>query len=230
MRESPRAIQREANGMTADPETTLRADARRNRDQILAAAKTIFAVSGPEVPMEEIARAAGVGVGTLYRRFPDRDALVRAVAMDNFERVLIEAKVIAAEETSAWSALSRLLRQSVELQLSIQLAMASHRALVILKGDPEVRRLRDEILVVVDELVRGAQAEGRLRQDIGAGDIAILFATLLRQVRAKVPEVAEMAARRCVGIMIDGLSARPGTELPGRPITSDDLDPADDHS
>ncbi|MEV7040221.1 helix-turn-helix domain-containing protein [Amycolatopsis sp. NPDC051061] len=216
--------------MTADPETTLRADARRNRDQILAAAKTIFAVSGPEVPMEEIARAAGVGVGTLYRRFPDRDALVRAVAMDNFERVLIEAKVIAAEETSAWSALSRLLRQSVELQLSIQLAMVSHRALVILKSDPEVRRLRDEILVVVDELVRGAQAEGRLRRDIGAGDIAILFATLLRQVRAKVPEVAEMAARRCVGIMIDGLSARPGTELPGRPITSDDLDPADDHS
>ncbi len=216
--------------MTADPETTLRADARRNRDQILAAAKTIFAVSGPEVPMEEIARAAGVGVGTLYRRFPDRDALVRAVAMDNFERVLVDARVILAEETSAWTALSRLLRQSVELQLSIQLAMASHRALVILKGDPEVRRLREEILAVVDELVRGAQAEGRLRQDVGAGDIAILFATLLRQVRAKAPEVAEMAARRCVGIMIDGLSARPGTELPGRPITSDDLDPADEHS
>ena len=133
VRESARAIQRKANGMTADPETTLRADARRNRDQILAAAKNIFAVSGPEVPMEEIARAAGVGVGTLYRRFPDRDALVRAVAMDNFERVLIDARVIAAEETSSWRALERLLRQSVELQLSVQLAMVSHRALVILK-------------------------------------------------------------------------------------------------
>ncbi|VVJ24412.1 Putative TetR-family transcriptional regulator [Amycolatopsis camponoti] len=216
--------------MTADPETTLRADARRNRDQILAAAKTIFAVSGPEVPMEEIARAAGVGVGTLYRRFPDRDALVRAVAMDNFERVLIDARTIAAEETSPWRALERLLRQSVELQLSIQLAMVSHRALVILKGDPEVRRLRDEILEVVDDFVRGAQAEGKLRPDVGAGDIAILFATLLRQVRAKAPEIAEMAARRCVGIMIDGLSAFPSTELPGRPITSADLEPTDDHS
>ncbi|WP_249026927.1 TetR/AcrR family transcriptional regulator, partial [Amycolatopsis lexingtonensis] len=128
--------------MTADPETTLRADARRNRDQILAAAKSIFATSGAEVPMEEIARAAGVGVGTLYRRFPDRDALIRAVAMDNFERVLIDAKVIAAEETSSWRALERLLRQSVELQLSVQLAMVSPRALVILKSDPEVRRLR----------------------------------------------------------------------------------------
>ncbi|MBE1498778.1 AcrR family transcriptional regulator [Amycolatopsis lexingtonensis] len=211
--------------MTADPETTLRADARRNRDQILAAAKSIFATSGAEVPMEEIARAAGVGVGTLYRRFPDRDALIRAVAMDNFERVLIDAKVIAAEETSSWRALERLLRQSVELQLSVQLAMVSPRALVILKSDPEVRRLRDEILAVLDGFVDGAQAEGKLRQDVAAGDIAILFATLLRQMRAKSPDVAEMAARRCVGIMIDGLSARPGTELPGRPITSRDLDP-----
>ncbi|UOX86431.1 TetR/AcrR family transcriptional regulator [Amycolatopsis sp. FBCC-B4732] len=212
--------------MTADPETTLRADARRNRDQILAAAKSIFAVSGPEVPMEEIARAAGVGVGTLYRRFPDRDALVRAVAMDNFEQVLIDAKRIEAEETSSWRALERLLRQSVELQLSIQLAMVSHRALVILKNDPQVRLLRDEILSVVDRLVHGAQAEGKLRDDVGAGDIAILFATLLRQMRAKTADVAEMAARRCVGIMIDGLSAQPGTELPGRPITSRDLEPS----
>ncbi|WP_290056064.1 TetR/AcrR family transcriptional regulator [Amycolatopsis solani] len=212
--------------MTADPETTLRADARRNRDQILAAAKTIFAASGAEVPMEEIARAAGVGVGTLYRRFPDRDALIRAVAMDNFERVLVDAKVIAAEETSSWRALERLLRQSVELQLSVQLAMVSHRALVILKNDPEVRRLRDEILVVLDGFVVGAQAEGKLREDVGAGDIAILFATLLRHMRAKSADVSEMAARRCVGIMIDGLSARPGTELPGRPITSRDLDPS----
>src|SRR5881227_3330880 len=105
MRESPRAIQREANGMTADPDTTLRADARRNRDQILAAARSIFAAQGPEVPMEEIARAAGVGVGTLYRRFPDRDALIRAVAVENFERVLTDARAAAKEEPSAWLAL-----------------------------------------------------------------------------------------------------------------------------
>ena len=211
--------------MTADPETSLRADARRNRDQILAAAKSIFAVSGPEVPMEEIARAAGVGVGTLYRRFPDRDALIRAVAMDNFERVLIEARAIVAEETSSWQALVRLLRQSVALQLSVQLAMVSHRALLILKNDPHVRRLRDEILEVMQGLVRGAQAEGRLRPDVGAGDIAILYATLLRQMRAKSAEVAEMAARRCVGIMIDGLGVQPGSPLPGRPIGAEDLDP-----
>jgi AcrR family transcriptional regulator len=211
--------------MTADPETTLRADARRNRDQILAAAKSIFAVAGPEVPMEEIARAAGVGVGTLYRRFPDRDALIRAVAVDNFERVLVDAKAIAAEGASSWNALVQMLQQSIELQLSVQLAMVSHRALAILKEDPGVRELRDEILVVLDGFVRGAQAEGSLRTDIGAGDIAILFATMLRQMRAKTDTVAKMAAARCVGIMIDGLSARAATPLPGRALTSADLDP-----
>src|SRR6185312_3088421 len=107
----------------------------------------------------------------------------------------------------------------------VQLAMVSHRALVILKGDPEVRRLRDEILTVLDGFVTGAQSEGKLRTDVGAGDIAILFATLLRQMRAKSADVSELAARRCVGIMIDGLSARPGTALPGRPITAQDLEP-----
>jgi len=211
--------------MTADPETTLRADARRNRDQILAAAKSIFAVAGPEVPMEEIARAAGVGVGTLYRRFPDRDALIRAVAVDNFERVLIDAKAIASRESSSWNALVLMLQQSIELQLSVQLAMVSHRALAILKEDPEVHKLRDEILIVLDGFVRGAQAEGALRADVGAGDIAILFATMLRQMRAKTDAVAKMAAARCVGIMIDGLSARAATPLPGRALTSGDLDP-----
>jgi len=56
--------------MAADPDTRMRADARRNREQILAAAKTVFRERGVDVPMEEIARRAGVGVGTLYRRFP----------------------------------------------------------------------------------------------------------------------------------------------------------------
>jgi AcrR family transcriptional regulator len=211
--------------MTADPEAGLRADARRNRDQILAAARSIFAANGPEVPMEEIARAAGVGVGTLYRRFPDRDALIRAVAVENFERVLADARAAAKEEPTAWSALVRLLRQSVDLQLSIQLAMLSPRAFALLKRDPDVRRLRDEILEKLDSFVRGAQADGMLRKDIGAGDVAILFATILRQMHAKSPEVRAMASVRCLGIMIDGLRAEPATELPGRPLMAADLDP-----
>ncbi|MEV6913298.1 helix-turn-helix domain-containing protein [Amycolatopsis sp. NPDC051071] len=212
--------------MTADPETRLRADARRNRDQILAAARMIFAAQGAEVPMEEIARSAGVGVGTLYRRFPDRDALIRAVAVDNFDRVLVDAKAAKEQEPSDWEALIRLLHQSMELQLSVQLAMVSPRALAILKSDPAIKALRDDLLVVLAGFVRGAQAEGRLRTDVETGDVAMLFATLLRQMPGKNEEVARMATRRCIGIMIDGLrAAGPNEALPGRALTDSDLDP-----
>ncbi|MDT8909572.1 helix-turn-helix domain-containing protein [Amycolatopsis sp. PS_44_ISF1] len=209
--------------MSADPQIPLRADARRNRDQIIAAARLIFGEYGPEVPMEEIARAAGVGVGTLYRRFPDRDALIRAVAVDNFARVIGDAREAMAEEPTAWKALVRLLYQSVELHLTIQLSILSKKALEILKDDPVIARLRDELLIEVDTLVRAAQQEGDLRPDVGAGDVAMLFALLLRQMESRRPEIAQMSTARCIAIMIDGLRANPGTPLPGRALGRHDI-------
>jgi AcrR family transcriptional regulator len=209
--------------MTADAQTPLRADARRNRDQIIAAARAIFAEHGPEIAMEEIARTAGVGVGTLYRRFPDRDSLIRAVAVDSFQRVLDDAKAAARDEPTAWQALVRLLYQSAELQLSVQLAMQSQRALATLKQHPVVLALRDELLAEVDRMVRGAQEEGNLRPDVDTGDIAQLLSVRLRAPRMKTPEIARMAADRSIAIMIDGLRATPGTPLPWRPLTTEDL-------
>ncbi|MEW2499183.1 TetR/AcrR family transcriptional regulator [Amycolatopsis sp. CA-161197] len=209
--------------MSADPQVPLRADARRNRDQIIAAARAIFAEFGPEVPMEEIARAAGVGVGTLYRRFPDRDALIRAVAVDNFSRVLDDAREAAEQEPTAWRALVRLLHQSVELHLSVQLAMLSKKAHEILKEDPAIARLREELLVELEAMVQGAQNEGTLRPDVAEGDVAMLFALLLRQLESRSPEIARMSTARSIAIMIDGLQARPGTPLPGRPLGRHDI-------
>ena len=69
-----------------------------------------------------------------------------------------------------------------------------------------------------------AQREGKLRPDVGTGDVAQLFALRLRQPHAKTPEIARMSADRCTAIMIDGLRAQPGTPLPWRPLTKDDLD------
>jgi len=209
--------------MTADASAPLRADARRNRDQIIAAARAIFAEHGPEIAMEEIARTAGVGVGTLYRRFPDRDSLIRAVAVDSFQRVLDGAKAAAREEPTAWQALLRLIYQSDELQLSVQLAMQSRPALATLKQDPVVLALRDDLLAEVDRMVRGAQKEGNLRRDVGTGDVVHLLSLRLRTPQARTPEVARMAADRSIAIMIDGLQAKPGTPLPWRPLAAEDL-------
>jgi AcrR family transcriptional regulator len=213
----------ESDDMTADPEVRLRADARRNRDQILAAAKAIFARQGPDAPMEEIAREAGVGVGTLYRRFPDRQALIRAVAQDNFAVVLAEARAAVAEEATAWDALVRIVRQSRELQLSVQLAILSPLARSIVRDDPVTGKFRHELLETVDSVVRAAQAEGTLRLDVGPGDVAVLLSLLL----ARVPMPAGpawLASERALALMLDGLRVRPGAELPGHPLTIDDLD------
>ncbi|MFF1612359.1 TetR/AcrR family transcriptional regulator [Amycolatopsis sp. NPDC058278] len=210
--------------MTVDRDVTLRADARRNRDKIINAARAIFASSGLESPMEEIARTAGVGVGTLYRRFPDREALIKAVAVESFERVLSDAKAAAAAEPTAWEALVWLMRHSVELQLSIQLAMVSPRVREILKTDSQVREHRAQLIDLLGELVCRAQEEGTLRTDVGAGDIAMMCAMSLRQMHAKSAETARLGATRCIAIMIDGLRTRDGAPLPGHPLTGDDLD------
>jgi AcrR family transcriptional regulator len=208
--------------MTTDPEVRLRADARRNRDQILVAARQTFAEAGPDVPMEEIARRAGVGVGTLYRRFPDRESLIRAVARESFVKVAEEARRAAEEEPSAWAALVRLVGQSQQLQVTVQLAVMSTRAREILRDDPETNRSRRAVLASLDQIVCAAQAEGTLRKDVGAGDVAVLFSLLLKQVPA-MNDPTVPATERAVVLMLDGLRARPGTPLPGRAISSDDL-------
>ena len=91
----------QAGAVTSPADTSLRADARRNRDQILAAAAHAFVASGSDVPMEEIARAAGVGVGTLYRRFADREALLVAVVEHDvtalLARIRTEGRSVAPE-------------------------------------------------------------------------------------------------------------------------------------
>jgi len=209
--------------MTADPETPLRADARRNRDQIIAAARTIFAEQGPDVPMEEIARAAGVGVGTLYRRFPDRDALIGAVARDNFGRVLTEARAALAEEPTAWEALVRFLRQSRELQLSVQLALISPMVAKVISDDPLTDEFRRALLDELDVVVHAAQEEGFLRKDVDTGDVAMLFSLLLRQISSRADDALRAGQERCMALMLDGLRVQPGATLPGRPLTSDDL-------
>jgi AcrR family transcriptional regulator len=204
------------------PETPLRADARRNRDQILVAAREIFAERGADVPMEEIARRASVGVGTLYRRFADREALILAVFRDTYQAVAEETRAAFAEEPTAWGALMRIMRQSAWLHVSVQ--AKSPRVTAVVKADPDTWRLRDYLLDMLDEVVRRAQDEGTLRRDVGAGDLAMLFMSVVNQSIAVTPEVAGLAPGRVLAVMMDGLRAPAPGELPGRPLTRADLD------
>ncbi|WP_243789777.1 TetR/AcrR family transcriptional regulator [Saccharopolyspora gloriosae] len=203
-------------------ELPLRADARRNRDQIISAAKAIFAAEGPDAPMEAIARRAAVGVGTLYRRFPDREALIRAVARDNFANALAHARAAAAEHTG-WEALVRLLEGSEELQLSVHLAMLSPTAWKILKSDEVTQELRAALLSVLEDVVHAAQAEGSMRTDVGAGDVAATYSLLLRRTNSPSP-ANRLAADRALIIMLDGLRTS-RSELPGHPLQVSEVHP-----
>lgn len=203
-------------------DTPLRADARRNRDQILVAAREIFAERGADVAMEEIARRASVGVGTLYRRFADRETLIRAVFRETFQTVADEVEAALTEEPTGWAALMRIMRLSAWLHVSVQAKSPTVTAVV--KADLETSRLRDHLLDMLDEVVRRAQEEGTLRRDVAVGDLAIMFMSVVNQAPTLTPEAAGLAPGRVLAIMMDGLRAAAPGDLPGRPLTRADLD------
>lgn len=188
------------------PGRGLRADARRNREHILATARALLSEHGPELPMEELARAAGVGVGTLYRRFGGRDALIEAAAQAAFESVM--AGVAEAEAaTDAWEGfagfvLAALPDLAVVGCLSRWYPQTWRR---LRDGAAETRR-RHTIMDVLDRLVRRAQAQQRMRGDVDAEEVATLLALVLRPLpdRADAVEI-----RRRTTLLLDALRTRP---------------------
>lgn len=207
---------------TQETPETLRADARRNRAQIIDAARTLFIRVGPDVPMEEIARAAGVGAGTLYRRFPDRSELIKAVTLDNFTRLAELAQRAERAEPDPGKALAGLLRSILELRLSITMNEVPARTRQAIQDSPAVVEYRDELIAVVSRLLRRAQDRGAIRPDIGIGDVALALAVVARQAPPAADEFGDMMFRRLFVLMMDGLRAAPGSPLPGRPVSDID--------
>ncbi|MCE7003569.1 TetR/AcrR family transcriptional regulator [Kibdelosporangium philippinense] len=178
----------------------MRADAQRNRAQIVAAARTLFVSKGVDTPMEEIARAAGVGVGTLYRRFPDRDALMNAVSTDMFERLVEMITSASAAESSAWGVLQRFLRSWAEMRLGLLLDPMCHGMPAAIEADPQLRTVRQEWLDLFDDLIQQAHVDGELRKDVGLAEIATFMNMVVRDDRSEVTD-------RILDVMIDGLKA-----------------------
>jgi AcrR family transcriptional regulator len=202
----------------------LRADARRNREQIIQAARDLFIRIGTDVPMEDIAKAAGVGVGTLYRRFPDREELIKAVSMDNFGRLLEIARHIEHNEPDAAKALNDLLHSSLELKLGITISSVSPRAFDAIQGSAELIAKRDEIMTIATRLLHRAQEAGTMRKDIEVGDVVLGLVLVSRLIPPSDSELGEMVFQRLVGLMMDGLRAASDTPLPGRPVSYQDIE------
>jgi len=197
----------------------LRRDAQRNRDLILEAAPAVFAEQGPDAPMEAIARAAGVGVATLYRRFPTRAALLSAILEQKATQLASWARD-ATEEPDAWQAFSGFIERAMSAPLADQVL----RQLVLREAGPDefARRLLGTLLPEVARLIERTQRAGALRADFSPGDVPpLVFA--IAEVRRETDNVAPNAWRRILGFILDGLRPAAATPLPTAPLREDQL-------
>jgi AcrR family transcriptional regulator len=215
---------RVGHGVRRSPEQpSLRADARRNLERVLAAARDVFAEQGPAARLDAIARRAGVGIGTLYRRFPNRATLARAVALDIWQRVAQEAERASAEEPDAFAALASYMHRALDLRTGAVMPVVTSA----MPMDDELRRARDAAVQCVQDIMAAAQAAGTLRGDVTYGDTGLILIRLSRPLPGVVPRALDdEIAHRQLHLLLDGLRTSPGypsEPLPGPALTLDDL-------
>jgi AcrR family transcriptional regulator len=197
------------------PVRPLRADAARNRARILDAARSAFAEAGLDVGVEEIARRAGVGKGTLYRRFPTKEALVRAIFEDLLDELDRLVEQVAAEPEPG-EAFRRFLGESARKQASNQgfFDVVAQR-LGAGALTPEQRR---RFLVAIARPLRRAQAAGCVRGDLVPEDVQMMLRMLGATTRP-APDGASMDEHwpRYLGLLEDALRPETATPLPAEP-------------
>jgi AcrR family transcriptional regulator len=199
----------------------LRKDAERNRERILQAARELFAQRGLGVTLNDVAHHAGVGVGTVYRRFPERAALLEALFDQQIDRVASIAEGAVAD-ADPWRGLAGFLEQAAELQA------ADRGFWQLMLGAPEaperVRRMRERMIPLATEMMQRAHASGQLREGIAPADIPmiqLMLGTVIDSARGVEPELW----RRYLAILLEGLRAEPDPHqaLPVPPLATDKL-------
>jgi AcrR family transcriptional regulator len=205
-------------------ERPLRADAERNRQRILDAARELFAERGLAVTLDDIAHRAGVGVGTAYRRFQDKEALIDALFEDRIDELATLAEDALANDSDAWSALATFLESGLALQAADR---GLHEVLLgTLHGRERLAKARDRMKPPIDELVARAHASGDLRPDVQPTDLPLVH-LMLGAVVDYTRDIEPDAWRRYLTIVLDGLRTRRDAPSP-LPTTALDPDQVDD--
>jgi AcrR family transcriptional regulator len=197
-----------------------RIDAQRNHERIVAAARSVLAESGADARVEDIAHRAGVGIGTLYRHFPDKDALTDAVLDDAFGEIVALAEA-ALEEPDAWEAFAGFLRRTIALHATNSglrgIAAGSER------GRERAAEMRTRLRPLVRTLVERAQAEGGLRADFTPEDVPLVFWGTGKVIDLSAT-VAPVLWQRFLGLLLDGLRTGSASPLATPPLTRRQLD------
>jgi AcrR family transcriptional regulator len=180
-----------------------RADAERNRHRVLEAARALFAERGDEVQHAEVARAAGVGVGTVYRHFPTRQALVEAAAEHRFAQILEFARTECLNGPDPGQGLARYLRHVGEVLDSDRGLSASIEAARGSAGSEPRGETRTQLEAVVATLIEQGRAAGTLNQDCAVADVYMIAGALSAVIRTGSGDW-----HRFIDIVLDGLRPR----------------------
>ncbi|GAA0483970.1 TetR family transcriptional regulator [Paractinoplanes deccanensis] len=200
--------------MPATASRPLRRDAQRNRERIVAAAREVFATRGFAATLDDVAHHAGVGVGTVYRRFPTKEALVEAIFADRIEGVVAVAEQCLAEP-SAWDGLTRFMVYACHTHAEDRGLRDVMLSLGMKKRFPDSG---DRLETVITELVARAKDEGTLRTDFEATDVPIIFTMVSDLAGAPAG-----AYDRYLRLVIDGLRACPRNADLGPALTRDQV-------
>lgn len=179
----------------------LRRDAEQNRQRILCAASEVFTTRGLQATLDDVARQAGVGVGTVYRRFPDKEALVDALFEEKLQALVTLAER-AVEAPDSWTGLVTLMEQVASV-------LSSDRGLLEIMmyatyGQDRVSRARARMQPLVTRVVERAQREGKLRADFRPTDvpfIEFMLSTAAENAGGVRPEIW----RRYLALIVDGM-------------------------
>jgi AcrR family transcriptional regulator len=177
----------------------VRADARHNRELIASTAVDLFAERGPGVSMEEIARAAGLGVGTLYRHFPDRQALLEHIATDTLKRLLAAAQGFAAQELPRWQVLLHIVDYCTGLPLAMTKSLSE-----TITEHTELPELVGRLNALFEEIAQHAQQEGTMRPDIAPSEVVGLLNAIVCRPGARADDALAT-------VILDGLKT-PGAD------------------
>jgi AcrR family transcriptional regulator len=199
----------------AMPTRPLRADAERNRRRLLDAAAEAFAEQGLDVSVAEIARRAGVGHGTAFRRFPTKEHLICAIVLDGVESLAAAARDLLERDDVA-DPLGEFMRLLVERQVANR-ALAEAMGAGVL-SDPAVGAAHGELLAAVDGLVRSGQEAGLVRDDVSAVDVLVLTKGVVAAAEP-LQVVAPRIWRRYLDLLRDALRPDSATPLSGRAPT-----------
>ncbi|MFD4866186.1 TetR/AcrR family transcriptional regulator [Streptomyces sp. NPDC058412] len=197
-----------------------RADAVRNRERILTAAREVFVEFGSAAPFDEVARRAGIGNATLYRHFPDRPTLVRQVVLFVMDRVTASAEASLAEEPDAFAALCRFTHAAADERIG---ALCPMLAEDFDREHPELLAAQTALQTAVETLLATGQDAGAIRTDIGVGDLMVALSQLSRPLPGTACLDTDRFAHRHLQLFLDGLRAPARSELPGSAATFDDL-------